>query len=430
MKRTMIRSLTLMSALGCAALSARAAVAPGAITNVVTIEILVAEALENNPELKFYRAEIAAAKAGRKTAGLLPNPEVSTQLRQKRAYDTSRTLTGEGAGWAVSVSQTFEWPGRLGLRKSIANQEIELAELGLARFQSALGGRMRELGHRHVSAQRKAAASREVADRFQTLLGILVQRDPAGLTPVLETRIIEANTLTYQRRAGAAVQEAQEALLELNQLRGQPVQAQVEILVAPVDLRPPEPIEFLLSRARTNNFELRLRQAELVQQGFKISLARNERYPAITAGPFFSSEKAGDREKSVGIALSFPLPLWKGNQSSIEIAEARRVQAEASFAAALREVERKVVSAALAYRVKLAEMERWRLDAVEKFREAAELADRHYRLGAVPVATYVELQRQYLDAVEALLATKEEALEAAEQLELLAGPALSPIPLP
>jgi cobalt-zinc-cadmium efflux system outer membrane protein len=33
----------------------------------------------------------------------------------------------------------------------------------------------------------------------------------------------------------------------------------------------------------------------------------------------------------------------------------------------------------------------------------------------------VELQKQYLDAVEALLDTKREALEAAVQLELLTG---------
>jgi cobalt-zinc-cadmium efflux system outer membrane protein len=58
---------------------------------------------------------------------------------------------------------------------------------------------------------------------------------------------------------------------------------------------------------------------------------------------------------------------------------------------------------------------------VEHFRDAAELADRHYRLGAVPVSTYVELQKQYLEAVEALLETKEEALKAAQELELLTG---------
>ena len=66
-------------------------------------------------------------------------------------------------------------------------------------------------------------------------------------------------------------------------------------------------------------------------------------------------------------------------------------------------------------------MARWRPDSAQHFRAAAELADRHYRLGAVPISTYVELQQQYLEAVEALLDTKREALAAAAQLELLTG---------
>src|SRR5262249_23054879 len=66
-------------------------------------------------------------------------------------------------------------------------------------------------------------------------------------------------------------------------------------------------------------------------------------------------------------------------------------------------------------------MGKWRPESVAEFRKAAALADRHYRLGAVPIATYVELQKQYLEAVEALLETRREALEAAQQLELLTG---------
>ena len=54
-------------------------------------------------------------------------------------------------------------------------------------------------------------------------------------------------------------------------------------------------------------------------------------------------------------------------------------------------------------------------------REAAELADRHYRLGAVPVSTYIELQENYLEALEAINDVKAEAFEAALELEQLIG---------
>ena len=39
----------------------------------------------------------------------------------------------------------------------------------------------------------------------------------------------------------------------------------------------------------------------------------------------------------------------------------------------------------------------------------------------MPISTYIELQKQYLEAVEALLATKREALEAGQQIQLLTG---------
>lgn len=39
----------------------------------------------------------------------------------------------------------------------------------------------------------------------------------------------------------------------------------------------------------------------------------------------------------------------------------------------------------------------------------------------MPIATYVELQKQYLEAVEALLDTKREALEAGQEIQRLTG---------
>ena len=92
---------------------------------------------------------------------------------------------------------------------------------------------------------------------------------------------------------------------------------------------------------------------------------------------------------------------------------------------AQREVERKVSEAFLQYAARANEIARTRPDAAQDFRETADLADRHYRLGAVPLATYIEMQKQYLEALEALFQTKQGALEASEQLHLLTGLSLN-----
>ncbi|HEU0011111.1 MAG TPA: TolC family protein [Verrucomicrobiae bacterium] len=415
------RLVVWLAGLGGVARLADGAETPPAGTNAtpVTLDLLVGDVVEHNPELNFYRAEIAAAKGERRASATWAHPELSTTIGQKSVR--SGGLSDEGLAWSVGVHQTIEWPGRIPLRKAIANHQIKLAELGFDQFKAALAARTRTLAYGLFAAQEKAAAANEVAERFQALREVLVQRDPAGLTPQLETRIIEATELTLKRKASEAALATQTAMLELNQLRGAPWTNVLKMQPAPLHFSAAPKMDALLGAGRTNNFELRMRQTELERQGFLVSLAQNEGKPAVTVGPYYAQENAGDREQQIGVALSMPLPLWNRNKGKIETAAARQQQAETSLFVTQRDIERRIVEKALAYQTKLAEMAKWRPESVEEFRKAAELADRHYRLGAVPIATYVELQKQYLEAVEALLDTKREALEAGQELQRLTG---------
>jgi len=387
----------------------------------LTIEDLVHSTVAQNPEIRFYEAQVVAAKADRQSAGLLSNPVVSSEVGPMRTRDRDGNLMGEGVAWSVSVMQAFDWPGRMGLRKAIANRDIALAELGLARFRAALAARVRTLSYGLFAAQEKAIAAAEVAGRLRDLKEVLVQRDPTGITPLLETRVIEATELSAQRQASELALALESGLLELNALRGLTNTESFSILPAQLEFKPAGDRARLTALARTNNFELRLRAVELEQQGFRVDLARNERWPSISIGPSIWQQNAADDQRSVGVGISFPLPLWNRNSANIQSEKARQLQAETLLAVAQRDTERQVAQAAATYSAKVQEMDRWRPEAVTHFREAAELADRHYRLGAVPAAIYVELQRQYLEAVRGLLDTKREALEAAQQLEYLTG---------
>jgi len=385
------------------------------------LDVLIGEIVASNPELKFYEAEIDAAKAGRRVAGMRANPELAVEAGRKRARDSAGLLSGEGMAWSIAVTQTFDWPGRMALRKSIANRQVELAELGFERFRTALAARARVLAYGLHAAAEKSAAAKEVAARYQMLRELFLARDPAGITPLLETRVIEAQELAMKRRSTEAELAAQAALVELNQLRGAPFDASFRGAESKLVFHSPPPLADLLATAREKNFEFRMKRVELEQQGIEVSLARHEKYPSVSVIPFYSQEKAGERESTVGVGLSLPLPLPNRSNAGIDVAAARRRQAETALFVAQRDMDRAIVTSYQAYQAKMAAAADWKPDAAEKFREAAELADRHYRLGAVPLATYVELQGAYLDAVEALLDTKREALEAGQQLQLLTG---------
>jgi len=396
---------------------------------VNAFETLLDEVLENNPELKFYEAEVLAAKGLRKTAGLWNNPEVSGSIGRKRVISSSdegETSTAKGSASEIVVTQSIEWPGRIRLRKAIADRDIELAELGLEQFRGLLKARVKTAAYVLSAAQEKAGATQEVAEHFRALREVLIQRDQAGLTPLLETRVIEALELNMQRKASQALLAAKAALFDLNQLRGAAPGDELTLTRMNLTFRPIEiDKNELVKLAGANDFQVRLRAIELERQGYRVRLAKNERFPDITAGPAIAQERAGDRERIIGAAISLPFPLWDRNQGNIATAKAQHSQAEASFDVAERDAERRVVEAIATYETKLKEMANWRPDSIKHFKQAAELADRHYRLGAVPVSTYIELQSQYLDTIEGLQDTKKEALETATQLELMTGADLS-----
>ncbi len=390
-----------------------------------SIEHLVSITLALNPELKYYEAEILAAQAAHRVAGKPDNPQLSTDFGRMRVVNLSDTdpsrIAAVGIGYAVTLTQPIEWPGRLGLRKAIANGDVKLAELGLARFRSFLAGRVRSLGYALAMQQQNAAAAAEVALRFNTVRDVLVQRDPAGAAPLLEMRIIEAATVGVQRRAGEAAVLMQKTLLELNQLMGRRADTPLVVQHADFELLPLPELMTLLGQAATQNFDLRVRRTELEQQGLRVDLAKNERHPTFSVGPTVQDQLPGGRQTLIGISVSVPLPFWKTGKENVEAANARRIQAEAMLNAMMRDTERKITESVLILQVQRQQLGVLKPESVQLFREAAALADSHYRLGAVTVSSYLDMQDRYLQALEAINATKLDALHAALELEQLLG---------
>jgi cobalt-zinc-cadmium efflux system outer membrane protein len=391
-----------------------------ASSSAETPQTLVNQALQRNPELNFFQAEIAAAKGGVRTAGTLRNPELSTEFGYKNSRENSGGASGDGAIVALSFSQTLEYPGRIALRKAIANHDLVLAGLHLEQFRLTLAARVRSLAYAITSAHERTKAVQEVASRTQSLADVLKQRPLAGVAPQVEAQIISANLLAFQRQERESTLAEKTITTELNQLCGRSADATLTVNSSSLVFTALS-VPRLVKAARSNSFDIRIRQVELAQQGFKVALSKSERFPAIAVGPFYSLENAIDREQRAGLGISLPLPLWDRNAGNIASSKARQQQAEASLALTEREVERRVTQNAASLESNRAEIETWRSGAMAQLREASESADHNYRLGAVPLTTYLEIQKQYLEANSAFNNAQKDALEAAQALEILTG---------
>ena len=134
------------------------------------------------------------------------DPELEAAGRES---DATRGGSGAGPVWSLGVAQPIEFASRRALRKAIANHQIALAEVALQDFERGLANRVRLLGYQTIVARKKSGAAEQVAERFRDLIRVLKERGPAGVGPLLEVRIIEANLLALERRRIEAERELQ-----------------------------------------------------------------------------------------------------------------------------------------------------------------------------------------------------------------------------
>lgn len=404
----------------------------------LSLEALARDVVANNPERRFYVRQIETAGVERAAAGRLADPELAVQFGERRTSDPITGLpTGDGRAYSVSVVQPIEFGGRIALRRAIAERQITLATIGLASFEATLVARARSLGYGLFAADEKANAARLVAARMRKLAEIIVSRDPAGPAPTLDAAVLRGGAITAERDAATADAEANSILHELNQLRGAAFSARVRIIRPDMTLPPLPSGSVLAERVRERNFELQSLRVQFEQQGLTVDLARKARIPTVAIGPYYDRSRADNRETSYGLRLQTTLPLWNRQSGQVAQEEGRQAQANATLVNAERRIARDVFDQSAQYEAKREALTRWEDDTPQRFAAAAAEADRNYRLGAIPLATYTQMQDAYRAALVAVLDTRREALDALLQLRALAGGSLeagaglqAPVPAP
>jgi cobalt-zinc-cadmium efflux system outer membrane protein len=392
-----------------------------------TIDQLVQQALARNAELKFYEAEVMAARGQRTQAGLWKNPEISGEYGSHRVKDESGAVEN-GYTYGVAITQPFEFPGKGSLRKAIANKEIELAELGLEQFRLTLAGRIRSLAYQYLGSIINTTTAEEINERSTGLIKLLQERPVAGAQQLLELRIIEGSLIELQNSYKDFLLQREEARLELNNLIGWP--ANQPLTIKKTDLSPPTQklkLNDLVMAGLNRNLQLKIRVVELEKAVKEVSSAKLAVAPDFSIGPFFSQDHAGETEENFGGTISFTLPLWDWNQGNVATAKARKQQADASLLEARRKVENEISRRLRIYELNQKQLEQSPHDSVTKLREASDLADRQYRTGVINIQLFLEMQRGFLSAQQVYNETLSETWQNLLDLDLLTGGSLQMI---
>ncbi len=395
-----------------------------------SLEAIVSTVLARNPELQSYAAEVDAMRGQRRQVGAWKNPEVTVSGGQRKVYDYGQGVNNQGYTFDVSLQQTFEFPGKGTLRKAVADRNVQLAQLGLEQFQLSLAGQVRHLAFKHKLASQSLAVAETVQGRSTELINLLKNRQAAGSAPYLEMRVLQGALVELRQNMAELAQEREESRIQLNSLLGQPSEQAL-----PLNFNPKLPSKIPAVREVVNaglmhNLQLRMRLMELERAQDEISVARLAVAPDFQIGPFFSRQdarqgeagaKTGEKETNVGLSLTMALPLWNQNQGNVATARARETQAEALTAEARRKIEAEIAARLRSYQIARAQYEEAPLETLEQLQAAAELADRQYRQGVIPVQLFLEVQRSWINAQRGYYNALQRGWDNLLDLQLLTG---------
>ena len=326
-KRIVVGSLVLLAwALPAAAQLAgdppvgRAAAVPTvpAAGTLLTLEKAVDMAMAANPSLRASALDIVIASAGRRQAGLLPNPTVS--------YTTEGTQRGTRTR-TFELSQLVELGGKRRARVGLAERDSRLALAAASVARAELRADVTAAYFNALGAQEQVRLAQTSLDIASKARAAAEKRVAAGRVSPVELSRAKVAESTARLDLSQADGELLIARGLLTAYWGQ-AQPGTLALVEPVDELAAVPsLEDLRTRL-AGSPQLQRARLQVEREEAQVSVDRAQRMPDVTLVVGRQKDEEMGRTQTV-LGVSLPLPLFNRNQGNLQASLARADKARA-----------------------------------------------------------------------------------------------------
>jgi cobalt-zinc-cadmium efflux system outer membrane protein len=308
-------------------------------------------ALSHNADLRVARAQAEAALAQLRAVREFPNPVASYSVAkintdgQTNATAAGNTYWNRSYDSIFSLSQLVEL-GKRGVRRTSAEAGVRSAE---ALQQDSRRLLLQAVGQLYVAAVEARQETQVLADSAASLrreADIAASRLHAGDIAASDQAQIEIAADQLDLSAASARANARLAVVALETLLGLPEPRGATVLADTlISAVPPS----LTAEAATGTRpDIAAAEAGLAKSEADLALQRRGMIPDMTVSLQYERQPP-DQPNTVGIGLSFPLPLWNRNTGNTLAARAARDQAEAQLDKVRTQASADVASARVAY---------------------------------------------------------------------------------
>lgn len=302
----------------------------------------VQRALYGNRDLRAARFAIEEAKGRTIDSGAWRNPS----LNFTGASDFAFSDEGE-YGWSIGLEQRFPVTGRLRVMRSIAQLEVQLAELEVQEAGHETALNVERAFDAILADDEQLALHREQIVLNRKLADFLARKiDRAEASP-LDLTQLEVSLASLEQSVLRLERTRASHLAQFRQLLGLDLEQPMHVKPA-MDTDMPDSLpEYTQAQLPEHlEYQLALQLSEIATE--QTNLARAERWQDIAIELFYEEGLANnaiednftgnirvgaERERFLGVGLSIPLPVYNQNRGEIASRRARERQLTEQVAA-------------------------------------------------------------------------------------------------
>ena len=392
-------------------------------TPVLTLDQLITSATTDNKDLQAARFTEQQARARLMQAGLRPNPRVDIRTGNDLLFGNN----GEYAA-GLGISQPFPLAHRLARQQDVARIDIDRVTAEIHDAERRLAGDVSAAYYRIVVLSQQASARDRLIDIDRHLVDVSRSRFLAAEVSEIDVNTAQLELLRLQQERAVLLSEQLSQRSRLNQLLGRPSSQPIPLGDTVPTLEEPPSLSDLRQTALERRPDLRGAQLTADRAQADQALARAQRWEdanvslsvdqsqlVIDGAPRQSASRA------LGLSVSIPWPLFNKNQGRIAETRAGQSQADAQLEALKLSIGNEVAA-------DYAEAGRLR-QIVDDFthnllpvsERNAQLAQKGYSEGLIPIVEVVQAQRQQGDITAAYLGILDQYWQAWSRLQVAAA---------
>lgn len=367
-------------------------------------------AIEQDPGVNQARHAAQAATHSAAMLAASPYEWTAGATAQRRRIDGG----GTSDEWNLQLERTIRIGGKAGLDRDLGDTGLQLAkaQLGAARNESAR--QLLDLWLDWLAARQANALLADQVKFAQANAGAVDKRRKAGDASLLDLNVAKGDLAEVQRQANTAAATEAKAQATLR-VRFPQLPLDARLLSDPLLLEHDEAQWRAL--IMDNSDVLQAAQLALKKAELTAARSRADRMPDPTIGVFTASESAGT-ERIVGLSLSIPLGGTYRTQSAKEALQ----QVEVSRAGLEKQVRDLDVQIATLVSDATSSFAGWQSaeQSAAAARDTARLTQRAFSLGEADLQSLILVRRQSVDATNAAVAARADALRARYRLMIQA----------